>query len=56
MRERERENVNVFIVDCTPFPSPISLYLALRANDQVTRFINIHLHYVRMARSDDAVY
>ena len=37
--------LNGFIVDCTPSPSP-SAYLALRADDQVRRFINIHLHYI----------
>ena len=29
-----------------PPPFPFSVYLALRANDQVRRFINIHLHYI----------
>ena len=33
--------VGGFIVACSP---PPSVYLALRANDQGRRFINIHLH------------
>ncbi len=51
---RERESVcvcvcvNGFIVDCPPSPRspPPSVYLALRANDQVRRFIYIHLHNI----------
>ena len=51
-RERKRESVCVcmcvcvdgFIVECPP--PPPSVYLALWANDQVRRFINIHLHYI----------
>ena len=36
--------VDGFIVE---FPSPPpSVYLVLRANDQVRCFINIHLHYI----------
>ena len=27
-------------------PPPLSVYLAIRANDQVRRFISIHLHYI----------
>ena len=33
---RERETV------CVIAPSPPSVYLVLRANDQVRRFVNIH--------------
>ena len=52
MREKERERecvyiyvcVNGFIVD--PSPQPPSVYLALRVNDQVRRFINIYLYYI----------
>ena len=29
-----------------PLPPPPSVYLALRANDEVRRFLNIHLHYI----------
>ena len=43
VRERVCVCVNGFIVDWHP---PLSVYLALRANDQVRHFINIHLHYI----------
>ena len=33
-----------------PPPIPPSVYLALRANDQARRFINIHLHYMIVLR------
>ena len=46
--DRERESVYVcvdgFIVECPP--PPLSVYLAIRAIDQVRRFISIHLHYI----------
>ena len=49
--ERERESVCVcvdrFIVEC-PSPPPLSVYLALRANDQVGHFISIHLHCITL--------
>ena len=54
-RERGRERVCVcvcvcvdwFIVECPRSPPPpTSVYLALRTNDQVRRFINIHLNYI----------
>ena len=47
--ERERLYVCVdgFIVEC-PSTLPPSVCLALRANDQVRRFINIHLHYITL--------
>ena len=51
-RERERESVCVcvdgFIVECPLPPLPPSVHLALRANDQVRCFINIHLHYITL--------
>ena len=37
--------VDGFIVECPRSPPP-SVYLALRAIDQVRRSINIHLHYI----------
>ena len=37
--------VDGFIAEC-PRSRPLPVYLALRANDQVRRFINIHLHYI----------
>ena len=47
--EGERECVCVcvdrFIVEC-PSPPPLSVYLALRANDKVSHFTNVHLHYI----------
>ena len=51
--ERERVCVCVcvcvdrFIVEC-PSPPPLSVYLALRANDQVGHFISIHLHCITL--------
>ena len=49
---RERERGVYMCVVCVQMdsslnpPSPTSVYLALRANDQLRRFINIHLHYI----------
>ena len=41
--------VDGFIFECPlPPPPPPSVYLALRAYDQVRRFINIHLHYITL--------
>ena len=60
-RERERESVCVcvcvdgFIVECPRSPPPLSVYLALRANDQVRHFINIHLHYITGMTEGDGV-
>ena len=58
--ERERECVCVcvcvdgFIVECPcSLPPPPSVYLALRANDQVRRFINNHLHYIIKGEGQD---
>ena len=39
--------MNGFLVDPHPHPHP-PLYLALKADDQVRRFINIHLHYITL--------
>ena len=36
--------VDGFVVESPPPPPAPSIYLALRANDQVRCFINIHLH------------
>ena len=56
-REGERESVCVCVcvfrwihrwVSPTPTTHPPSVYLALRANDHVRRFINIHLHYITL--------
>ena len=49
-RERVCVCVDRFIVECPPTypPLPPSVYLALRANDQVRRSINIHLHYITL--------
>ena len=44
VRERESVCVKGFIVVC-PLPPP-PVYLALRSNDQVRGFINIHMHYI----------
>ena len=53
--------VNGFIVNPPHPPTPIhthtpSVYFALRANDQVRRSVNIHLHYITslaLPREDD---
>ena len=39
--------VDGFIIECPP---PPSVYLALRAKDQVGRFINTHSHYITLAQ------
>ena len=57
--ERERVCVCVcvdgFIVECPHSPHPSSVYLALRANDEVRCFINIHLrlHYITFTDDHD---
>ena len=45
-RERERVYVCVCRLIHRWVPPNPFVYLALRANDQVRRFINIHLHYI----------
>ena len=49
-RGRERESMCVcrWIHRWVPPAPPPSVYLALRANDQVRRFINIYLHYITL--------
>ena len=38
--------VFVYMDSSLSAPPPFSVYLALRANDQVRRFMKIHLHYL----------